>query len=182
MRPPLTRPGPSTLPEDEQCLLNAIAPERMWRDLEFFSGFDRASGTDGERRAMDYIAERLRAEGIAVEVYAFDAYLSDPIGGSITVIGGQGLPAQITAKTRAFSGNTPPEGVSAEVVSVPGGSDLFRDTETHRRLAGAGVAGKIVLSEGRQPPQHAGRAGTGGGGVPARMAERRRRDPLAGSL
>ncbi len=147
MKPPLIRPGAATLSADEQQILDRIAPDRMWRDLEFLCGFDRTSGTGGERRAMDYIAERLRAEGIAVDVHTFDAYLSYPIAGSITVVAGQGLPPEIKAKTRAFSANTSPEGVTAEVVYVPGGTDLFRDTETHRRLAGAGIAGKIVLSE-----------------------------------
>lgn len=147
MKPPLTRPGAPALSKDEHHVLSTIAPDRMWRDLEFLCGFDRASGTEGERRAMDYIADRLRADGITVDVHAFDAYLSYPIAGSIAVIGGHGLPAEINAKTRAFSGNTPPEGVTGEVIYVPGGTDLFRDTETHRRLAGAGVAGKVVLSE-----------------------------------
>ncbi len=147
MTPPLTRPDTATLSADEQQVLSAIAPDRMWRDLEFLCGFDRASGTEGERRAMDYIAGSLRAEGIAVDVHAFDAYLSYPLAGSVAVVAGRGLPPEIKAKTRAFSTNTPPEGVVAEVVYVPGGTDLFRDTETHRRLAGAGVAGKIVLSE-----------------------------------
>jgi len=147
VKPPVARAGVPALSKEEQQMLDTIAPDRMWRDLEFLCGFDRASGTEGERRAMDYIAERLRADGIAVDVSAFDAYLSYPIAGSITVVAGHGLPAEIKAKTRAFSANTPAEGVTGDVVYVPGGTDLFRDTETHRRLAGAGIAGKIVLSE-----------------------------------
>ncbi|MDR7534187.1 MAG: M28 family peptidase [Armatimonadota bacterium] len=124
-----------------------VSLDRMWRDLEFLCGFDRTSGTAGERRAMDYIAQRLRADGIRVDVHEFDAYLSYPREGRIEVLAGDGLPAQIPAKTRSFSGVTPPEGITAEVVSVPGGVDLFRDTETHRRLDADLVAGKIVLSE-----------------------------------
>jgi hypothetical protein len=143
----MARAGIPALSEDEQQALDSIAVDRMWRDLEFLCGFDRASGTEGERKAMNYIAERLRADGIAVDVSAFDAYLSYPIAGSIAVIAGQGLPPEIKAKTRAFSANTPAEGVSGSLVYVPGGTDLFRDTETHKRLAGAGIAGKIVLSE-----------------------------------
>ncbi len=148
MTQPTARPqGPSPLPQAEQALIEQVALPRMWRDLEFLCTLDRASGTEGERRAMAYIAETLRAEGIQVEVHTFDAYLSYPVAGSIAVVAGDGLPAEINAKTRAFSANTPPDGVAAEVVYVPGGADLFRDTETHRRLEGAGVAGKIVLSE-----------------------------------
>lgn len=128
-------------------LLAQVSVPRMWRDLEVLCSVDRTSGTAGERRAMDYIAQRLRAEGIRVEVYEFAAYLSYPREGRIEVVAGAGLPRAIAAKTRAFSGTTPPEGVTAEVVYVPGGVDLFRDTETHRRLEAGAIAGKIVLSE-----------------------------------
>jgi len=143
---PTAAPG-LALSSAERALLAEIDATRMWRDLEFLCGFDRTSGTDGERRAMDYIAQTLRADGIHVEAHEFDAYLSYPHAGTIAVLSGDGLPAEILAKTRAFSGNTPPDGVAGEVVYVPGGHDLFRDTETHRRLETAAIAGRIVLSE-----------------------------------
>jgi hypothetical protein len=139
--------GATALSPDEQALLQAITPARMWRDLQFLCGIDRTSGTEGERRATEYIAASLRADGVPVEVHEFDAYLSYPIAGAISVVDGQGLPAEIPAKTRAFSTNTPPDGLTTEVVYVEGGHDLFRDTETHRRLERASIAGKIVLSE-----------------------------------
>ncbi len=145
-RPTAARDGLAPSPA-ERTVLDQITPARMWRDLEFLCGFDRTSGTDGERRAMEYIAATLRADGIPVEVHAFDAYLSYPVSGGITVVAGAGLAPEIPAKTRAFSGNTPPGGLTAEVVYVPGGHDLFRDTETHRRLESAAVDGRIVLSE-----------------------------------
>lgn len=136
------------MPSDaEQNVLKQIVPSRVWRDLEFLCSLDRTSGTDGENQAMAYIADSLRAAGVEVELHSFDAYLSYPIAGDVTVIAGEGLPPGFAAKTRAFSGNTPPDGLAAEAVYVPGGHDLFRDTETHRRLEGAGIAGKIVLSE-----------------------------------
>lgn len=145
-RAPAARSGfvPSPV---EQDLLSGITLARMWRDLEYLCGLDRASGTEGERRAMEYIASTLRAEGMQVDFDAFDAYLSYPISGTITVEDGKDLPAEIIAKTRAFSGNTPPGGVGGEVIYVAGGHDLFRDTETHRRLERAAVEGRIVLSE-----------------------------------
>ncbi|MGH2349346.1 MAG: M28 family peptidase, partial [bacterium] len=143
---PSAAQGPALSPA-ERAVLDGIVPDRMWRDLEFLCGFDRASGTAGERRAMEYIADTLRAEGVTVEVHAFDVYLSYPLGGAITVLSGEALPAEIPAKTRAFSGNTQQGGVTGELIYVPGGHDLFRDTETHRRLEGAGVEGRIVLSE-----------------------------------
>ncbi|MDR7521573.1 MAG: M28 family peptidase [Armatimonadota bacterium] len=131
----------------EPDVLDTIDAQRMWRDLEALCRLDRTSGSYGERRAMEYIAARLRDAGVDVDVYEFDAYLSYPIAGGITVVSGEGLPPTIAARTRAFSANTPPEGTSGEVVYVPGGHDIFRDTETHRRLEAAAIAGKIVLSE-----------------------------------
>lgn len=131
----------------EQKVLDQIVPSRVWRDLELLCSLDRTSGTDGEAKAMAYIADSLKATGVEVELHSFDAYLSYPISGDVTVIAGEGLPPGFAAKTRAFSGNTPPDGLAAEVIYVPGGHDLFRDTETHRRLDDAGIAGKIVLSE-----------------------------------
>jgi hypothetical protein len=135
------------LSDREQIVLTGIDASRMWRDLEFLCALDRTSGTDGERRAMEYITGRLRDEGIPVDVYEFDAYLSYPIEGRVAVVSGEGLPQVIPAKTRAFSANTPADGVTGEVVYVPGGHDLFRDTETHRRLDASAIAGRIVLSE-----------------------------------
>jgi hypothetical protein len=131
----------------EPSVLNGVDSARMWRDLEFLCALDRTSGSYGERRAMEYITATLRAEGVAVDVYEYDAYLSYPIAGGVTVLSGDGLPPTIAAKTRAFSANTPAEGVGGDVVYVAGGHDLFRDTDTHRRLAASAVAGKIVLSE-----------------------------------
>lgn len=129
-----------------------IRLDRMWRDLEYLCAIDRTSGTDGERQAMDYIARTLRADGIGVDVHEFDAYLSYPLSGRIDVVAGDGLPAGITAKTRAFSPNTPDDGVTgggvtADLVYVAGGHDIFRDVDTYKRLDAAQVAGKIVLSE-----------------------------------
>ncbi|MDR7545615.1 MAG: M28 family peptidase [Armatimonadota bacterium] len=131
----------------ESDVSGTIDAQRMWRDLEALCRLDRTSGSYGERRAMEYIAAGLRDAGIGVQVYEFDAYLSYPIAGGITVVSGEGLPPTIAARTRAFSANTPPEGTSGEVIYVPGGHDIFRDTETHRRLEAAAIAGKIVLSE-----------------------------------
>jgi hypothetical protein len=120
----------------------------MWRDLEFLCNIDRSSGTDGERRAMDYIAQTLRADGIRVDVHELDAYLSYPIEGGIDVVAGDMVAGVgLAAKTRAFSPNTPADGVIADLVYVAGGHDLFRDMDTYKRLDAAQVSGNIVLSE-----------------------------------
>ena len=121
----------------------AIHPDvnEMWRHLERICSWDRLSGSPGEAKAVDYVVDCLKGYGIPVEVHSFEAYLSNPISGGMEVAG-----RKIRAKTRAFSAST--DGVTGEIVYVPGGSDMFKDTETAGRIAAADLRGKIVLTEG----------------------------------
>jgi hypothetical protein len=131
----------------EKRILEAISGEEMRKHIEFLCGFDRDSGTEGEYRAVEHLVNTLEQyDGVQVKVYEFDAYLSYPRSASVEVVAP--VPEALKAKTRSFSGSTPPEGVTGEIVYVPGGSDMFRDFETSGRFAGKDLAGKIVLSEG----------------------------------
>jgi hypothetical protein len=133
--------------ELERKILDAISAEAMRKHVEFFCGFDRTSGTEGEYKAVDYIVKTLRTyPGVEVEVHEFDAYLSFPVSASVELVS-PGLEV-FKAKTRSFSGTTPAEGVVGEIVYIPGGSDMFRDFDTASRFAGIDLAGKVVLSEG----------------------------------
>lgn len=136
--------------ELEKRLLQGVSAEEMQRHLEVLCAIDRTSGTEGEFRAVEYLADVLRGYGMEPVVHEFDAYLSYPVAGGLTVVSGPGVegPEEIRAKTRAFAGNTPPEGVEGELVYVPGGKDMFRDMETHKRLADLDLRGKVVISEG----------------------------------
>jgi N-acetylated-alpha-linked acidic dipeptidase len=125
-------------------LLNNLNVEEMWKHLTYLCGFERASGTQGEYKAAEYIAQVLRSYGIDVNVYNFKVYLSYPVSGRLSVPG----MGNVAAKTRAFSESTPEEGVSGEVVYVEGGADMFTDTETVERLRQVDLRGKIVLSQG----------------------------------
>jgi len=134
----------------EEGFLAAVSAERLWTDLTFLAAIDRTSGTPGEHQAMAYIADQLRAAGADVTVHEFDAYLSFPGPASIDVVaapkswtGGSSVPT----KTRSFSANTSDDGLVAELIYVPGGSDMFRDTESQKRLAAADIKGKFVVSE-----------------------------------
>lgn len=137
----------SNLRPFEKAILDAISAAEMQKHIEFFCEFDRTAGTEGEYRAVDYIVDTLKTyDGVEVQVYEFDAYLSYPRSAAVEVV--SPVKEQLAAKTRSFSGSTPDDGVVGEIVYIPGGSDMFRDFETHRHFRGRDLAGKIVLSEG----------------------------------
>ncbi|MGE5580178.1 MAG: M28 family peptidase [Bacillota bacterium] len=129
--------------EPERSFVAKVDIKEMRKHLEYLCAIDRTSGTPGEDKAMNYIAEVLKSYGVDVTMHKFDAYLSYPVSAKVVVNG-----KELAAKTRAFSESTPAGGVEGEIVYVPGGSDMFTDTETVERLEKANLTGKIVLSEG----------------------------------
>src|SRR5919202_6899320 len=143
----------------EAALVERIEPERMMRDVAYLSTLRRHSGTPDEAAAFAYIARECRAAGIEdVREHAFDAYLSFPIAGTLTV---EGL-GPIRAKTRSFGASTDGRPVVGEVVFVPskGGTALFRGDGSHD-YDDVDVRGKIILSDRGRPDTilAAGRAG-----------------------
>src|ERR671933_569432 len=143
----------------EAALVERIEPERMMRDVAYLSTLRRHSGTPDEAAAFAYIARECRAAGIAdVREHAFDAYLSFPVEGTLTV---EGL-GPIRAKTRSFGVSTDGQPVSGELVFVPskGGTALFSGDGSHD-YDDLDVRGKIVLSDRGRPNTilAAGRAG-----------------------
>jgi len=143
--------------QTERRLLEELSADELIRHVEYLCQLDRTSSSDGENEAIDYLVRELRALGIPVQVHEFEAYLSFPQKASVDVLGAQCqggcqkgclVEKTLRAKTRAFSGLTPPEGVTGEVVYVPGGSDMFTDFDTKEKLEQRQLAGKIVMSEG----------------------------------
>jgi len=125
----------------EQQLLCSIDGDEMFQHLERICAWDRLSGGPGEAAAIDYLAEVLKGYGLPVTIHQFDAYLSNPISGALSVDG-----HPIAAKTRAFSATA--ENVAGELVYVPGSRDMFKDTETRKLIEQLDLTGKIVLTEG----------------------------------
>lgn len=130
----------------ERKYASEISIDEMWRHLEYIASIDRTSGTEGEFRAVNYLTEQLKKYGVESHVYEYNGYLSYPLDSGVTVVS-EGNKV-IESKTRSFSGNTPPEGVVGELIYIPGGKDMFTDTETQKHLAKVELTGKIVLSEG----------------------------------
>lgn len=127
-------------------LLDAVTGDEMWRHLERLVELDRTSGTQGELDAIDYVVRTLEAYGLPVTVHEYQAYLSYPEHGALTVRTGDGA-REIRAKTRAFSANTPAAGAQGLLVSIKGGTNMFKADDAVNQISPETVGGKIVLSE-----------------------------------
>ena len=109
----------------------------------------RLAGSENAAKAAEYNAERTRAAGLEATVHTLPALVSFPGAAELTVES-PGPPTPIPANTLGHSLQTPPEGLSGELVYVgSGGLDDYQ---------GKDVAGKITLSElsylpGRQEKQ-----------------------------
>jgi hypothetical protein len=131
----------------EQAVLADISGEEMRRHLEWFSEVDRTAGTEGDRRAVEYVASYLREIGVEAAVYEFDAYISHPIGASLAITSPEEM--NICCKSRAMSYSTPPQGISGELVYVPSAAAGIglSGAVSADEFSGLDVRGKIVLSE-----------------------------------
>lgn len=134
------------MPEVIKQLVDGVSASEMWTHLEKLVQWDRTSGTEGEYAAVDYVASVLRGYGLPVTIHEFSAYLSYPVHGALEVmLNGERI--NLKAKTRAFSANTQAEGITAEVVSIIGGSNMFVADNAVDQISPETVGGKIVLSE-----------------------------------
>lgn len=130
-------------------ILNQISKDKMNELLVEYSKIDRLSGSIGEKKAIDYLTDKLKEYNIPYENNEFEAYLSNPIVGKLQII--SPVRFEFAAKTRSFSGNYP-EGVVGELVYVPAVGDIL-DQRAQITWKKEDVAGKIIVSEGGSP-QH----------------------------
>jgi hypothetical protein len=107
----------------------------------------RLSGSDDERKAFDFIAEKLQGYGLKTWFHNPTCLVSLPISGALLLDDAE----PFAAITHAFSRDTGPAGVAGELVYAHGGSAA--------ELLAAGAIGKIALTDGLATPQKA-KAGT----------------------
>lgn len=130
----------------EQEVLDSISIEGLWPSLEVIYKDTKNSGSPEEFEAVRFIQSKLNEYGVQNSLYEYKGYLSYPISGKVEVVSDGNR--TLMAKTRAFSANTPAEGIKGEIVYIPGGKDLFTDKETMKILEATDLTGKIVLTEG----------------------------------
>ena len=127
----------------EEGLRDAIDPAELERHVDAFTGLTRVSGTDDEWEASEYVVETLESYGVDATLHEFEAYISVPESGSVTVT----TPTRremTEAITTSFGASTPDAGLHGEVVHVPEVSP--------ESLSAHDVEDRIVLTTGLPTP------------------------------
>ncbi|MGM0420911.1 MAG: M28 family peptidase [Bacillota bacterium] len=137
--------------EEENEFLDGFSGETAWELIEYFSGLDRESSSEGERKGAEFIVDRLKTAGVPVELYNPELYLSLPRESQVAV---PGLEKEFFAKTPAFSLSTGEEGVTADLIYLPSGfaqhhDDLFESNINQD----VDFTGAVVLTEGLPLPK-----------------------------
>ena len=138
----------------EAKLRSAASPRRLQAHLKRFSALFRDTGGPDERKAVDYIAEVLRGQGIAVQVHEFRGFVSLPGDATLEVL----VPERMTipCRPRSFGANTPPGGLEGELVFAGSLEEdrskmIFARTGEERDYDGVDARGKIVLGTAGGP-------------------------------
>ncbi len=136
----------------ESDLLSAVQVEDAWDVVEQFGGIVRESGSEGERRAMGILTERLDSWGIDYKLHTPTLLVSLPRSASLKMM--EPDTRTFKAKTPSMSLSTAPGSVTADLVYVSTGyaqeaSDVFAGIKTGDLSS---VRGKAVLTEGLPLP------------------------------
>lgn len=123
----------------EKEILAALSADNVRAHVEHICSNipSRLAGSDNQRRMAEYSAKALREAGVAVTVHTLPGLVSYPEKAELKVLS----PVELTieANTLGHSTQTPPEGVTGELLDVyTGGFEEF---------AGKDPKGKITLSE-----------------------------------
>lgn len=141
-----------TLPSSADAPGSAVSAERLQADLDLFSTLRRDTGSHGERQAAEYVVDQLGSWGVDAEILWFDSLISWPLEGSLAVLGEGGEEVErVYVRTRSFGAQTPPGGVTAELVHVPfrepqPGSMIFSHRAAAADYGDLDVRGKVVLT------------------------------------
>jgi hypothetical protein len=138
----------------ESRLRDAVSARRLQTHLKQFARWHRETGGPDERAAVDYIAETLRAAGIAVSILEFRGFVSFPRDATLDVLAPERL--TIPCRPRSFGASTPPGGLEGEVVFVGSveedrGKMIFARTGDESEYQDTDARGKIVLGTAGGP-------------------------------
>ena len=136
----------------DKAMLAEASLDVAWPLIEYFTTMVRESGSAEERKTFAYHAHAARCAGVPLPLLRAGAVPLGADGGDASSMNGR----IFRAKAQAFSANTPPKGISGEVVYVPADNEdevaTFRRSRT-TRPSGYDVRGKIVLTEGLANPE-----------------------------
>jgi len=124
--------------------VDIVSADELWSVVERFAELERVSGTDSEREAAEYLADRLEIFGVDHQVLNPELYLSTPHGAGIETDDGW---VSETAKTVAFSNN---EQATGKLVYVENEEEMD-SIEAMLSVSLEGLEddlrGKVVMSE-----------------------------------
>ncbi len=130
------------LTDTEARLLEEVSAQALMRDATALAGWERISGTPGERQGVEYIRQRLEEHGLATRVYEFESLLGWPEEAGLEMLAPE--PRSIKAFTHSFTPSTGAQGLEGEVVYVGAGEEAD--------YTGRVVSGKVALTEGMPSP------------------------------
>lgn len=116
----------------EQELFDKIDPDEMARHLDVFEDLHRESGTDGERKASQYIVNTLEEYGIEARIGEYEGYISIPESATVHINAPRARTFE-NVTTTAFGANTSPGGVDGELLHI---DDVNGDAESLPDLSG----------------------------------------------
>lgn len=136
----------------EQELMEQVRLDDGWELIERFTTLVRESGSDDERTAAAWIADRLASLGVQHRVHEPELFLSVPTSARLELM--EDGETTLSASTPAFSISTPQEGVRGQVVHVPSGYATSTVDVFDAGDAGPApdVTGKIAVTEGFANP------------------------------
>lgn len=141
-------------PSLEERWRRAASPRHLQAHLKRFSTWFRDTGGPDERAAVDYVAETLRRQGIAVQIHEFRGFVSLPGEATLEVIAPEHM--AIPCRPRSFGATTPAGGLEGELVFVGSLEEdrskmIFARTGEERDFEGVDARGKVVLGTAGGP-------------------------------
>ncbi len=141
-----------TINGSEKALLEDVDRRRLHGLLEKFATLVRESGSEDEREAANFIAQRLEEEGVSHRVHRPLLYLSLPRGAGLRVV--SPTDKEFRVKTPSFSLSTGDEWIEGDMIFVPTGyatgiADIFGGKI---QQGAEDLEGKVVLTEGFPMP------------------------------
>jgi hypothetical protein len=138
----------------EARLRAAVSPRRLQTHLNQFARWHRETGGRDERAAVDYVADTLRRDGIAVTIHEFRGFVSFPREATLEILAPEHV--MIDCRARSFGATTPGGGVEGDVVFVGSADEdrskmIFARTGEEAEYEGIDARGKIVLGTSGGP-------------------------------
>lgn len=117
----------------EKKLNSFISVNNIMKHLRIIAQWERESGTEGEKKAFDYIEKELRSLKISTKRFECETFISLPRDGWVKILNLEAK--KIDGLPSSFSVSTPREGIKGELISLRGDLNFKKEN----------LSGKILL-------------------------------------